>query len=355
MPIETILQAKRLIERRRVDNPATAGNLEYHISNEDACQLASDIYKISRSMQGAEGGWKDFSQFGRIIWQRILKREAEGPEFEKFNKGLIGQFLRVDYKDIVYPGTSANISGFIKNNRNRVRHLAIWTMGDVSYTGYQMSKAESTGLLPDIYQQLSTIGEKERSEFFDKKTIIMVDDDKFARLESLLAKLLQEKNQDGAPRPVKLVIVEDTRENFKKAELARDRVCEKCGVNQHAIEVVPVWAAYSRKAKKEEEKAKSAGAGETEKFSRLKRELNSIESLSELSGEKFNGVMEGATVLLDMDGVLLDERKTREAIGKIMFNAAVSELVSSKNMGAADAEEELKNLVKNIINGIKEK
>lgn len=108
--------------------------------------------------------------------------------------------------------------------------------------------------------------------------------------------------------PIKIVILEDTRTNIDKA---RAEIRQAVGPDEaQRIQVKPIWAGYSRYAKRGE--ARAQRDNKMAAFEQTKRSANAIDSFNDLMDvERFGPLLKDAHVIVDFDGVLSQDETRR--------------------------------------------
>jgi hypothetical protein len=286
-------------------------------------------YMMDLYMKIESEGAVDYGKFAKEMWEYLTGEPAgyENSYFREFEHGMIRDLHGIDISKLMYPHVKESLPELISRWSESVHKVMLWSIGDVSGTGYQVQKIRSSGIVPQFMRNLSAeLGSEKARAFLEKKTEYMVDDDKFDRLGEYLARELPQGE-------VKIVIIEDSPENFEKA---RNAVRARFGAAADRIQIIPIWAVYSFRGKKEEAKAKTPEAQAA--FWEKKHALHAINSFEELLDDKHKGLMKDAYLLVDFDGVIGNNAEMRKKETEAVYNNFIHAYANFKNVSISAAE-----------------
>jgi len=259
---------------------------------------------------------QNYHEYAGTVWRRLLGEEPEmHPEaFQEFENTMILGLHEMETRQFVFPEVQHALPELIEQYKDRVQKIVLWSTGDVSSTGYQIAKIDRSRIIWDFYNGLrDAFSKKEAQQFMREKTAYLVDDDKFSRFVAYIKTYLT-KQTSGK---IKIAIVED---NLKNIQRVQEAVQNELGDRDATrIEIVPVWAAYSRYGRIGAEKA--AELGKTKKFFEKKKTFNAIDAFRELADKKFQAKLDDAHVFVDFDGVILDPDAQGKAQAEVVFGA----------------------------------
>lgn len=282
------------------------------------------IFKLQRDVEN--DGPMDYHKYAKEMWRQLsgeeIDKDSEG--LQQFEKSMILGLHNIDMSVLVEKSLVENLPQIVSKYQN-VKGLGIWTNGDTTATGYQLSKVRSSGIIRDFSRALHTAfpssPQSEKSQELRKKrseiasrTDYIVSDNKFERLVEFAGQILEKKPREK----LKIVIIEDSRNNFDRAQK-----CLNGAFGEGKVDIVPVWFMGSREGKN----AKTIAAENSktqEAFDQEKQKLNAIDSFSELLEDRFTELFQDAHVLVDFDGVIGDNIKMRVLQAKIIWGALVN-------------------------------
>lgn len=281
----------------------------------DGTHIASpELTSYFFSLQGAveKQGPMNYQLYATQLWERLIGSEGEHSEgFRHFEGTLISSLHDIDMSKMVYSAVTDSIAGLVKAYGDTVRAVGIWSTGDVTATGYQLSKVERSGVREAFFG--SFVIRSVRWDYVRNKTFYMVHDDKFSGLTTYVA----EKIEAEPDAPLKVVIIEDSVKNFAKARVALDKRFGSGRVN-----VVPVWFTGSREGQAAIAKAKAGGVEAQTTLEKQKSELHGIDSFNELLDiERFGDLLADGHIMLDFDGVVGDNIAMRVEQARVTYNA----------------------------------
>ncbi len=289
----------------------------------------------------AMGGGMDYHAYARRMWTDLVGPIDENSEtsFKQFEDALISGLHDIDMRPNVYEHVTENMVALIRQYQDRIKNTAIWSTGDVESTAYQVGKIESSEIVKSYHRALKDATSKEETkDIIKEKTSYLVADEKFQALAQYVEGVFTKNSEEK----VKIVIVEDSRGNFKKVE---DTLAKVFGERASQIEVVPIWVTYSREGKQAEEKA-AASDEARDALAQEKVKLNAVDSFAELLDEsRFGDKFEGAHVFVDFDGVVGNNIKMRDEQARVTYNA----LMSAATKLTGKKEEELLGTIKSKI------
>jgi hypothetical protein len=174
------------------------------------------------------------------LWNRLVGPSEDNPEaFKHFQGTLISSLHNIDMSEMIQPEIKTSMPDLVDQYSEIIKGVSIWSTGDVTATGYQLAKIESSGLRKAFFGALAT--RAAGTEYAKHNTSYLVHDDKF----NGLVNYIEGKMETDSDRPMKIVVIEDSVKNFQKAQDALD---EKFG--EGVAEVTPIWFTASREGKK---------------------------------------------------------------------------------------------------------
>lgn len=261
--------------------------------------------------EGAEKGM-DYHEYARLFWTEKAPEEVRDNEkaFAVFEKLLIHDLQHIPMSELVYPEVENSMVELIKQYGDAIKSVGIWSTGDVDATGYQVSKIMRSNVIGGFNRGLrgAVAAMPERRQFLTDKTHYIVDNDKFERLTQFVTSRI---DKVPAGQKMKIVIIEDSKGNFEKAEKALN-----AAGFEGRFEIVPIWAVYSREGQ---------SAAKKEGFAEDKARLNGIDSFADLtSQDHFKGLLQDGYLFVDFDGVIGDNIRMREEQAKVTYKAFLS-------------------------------
>lgn len=255
------------------------------------------FFRIQEEIEAdLQRGGMNYFRFSRQLWEAFLGGEpdVESPEYKEFEAIVVVGLQRFTTKGLIYPEIEADLSSVLEQVYPQVERLALWSRGDTTHTGYQLSKLTLSGLQNKWLRALiSKFGRTEAKKLIQEKTSILIGEEKNLALE----KMIQE------PGVVKLLVVEDSLNNLATTrELAR----------KHGLPHTGLWAAYSREGKK------ILG---TQKYQEAEAQWTVLHSPAELVSCALDSDLQNATVVIDFDGVLGNNVWMREQQSRVFWTA----------------------------------
>ena len=276
--------------------------------------LSNYFFKLQSDVESDGGGGMDYHEYARRMWTKFFgePQDIEADEaFSLFENRMITNLHSIEMNRIVYPHVVENLEMLTSMRGPGIRELVLWSTGDVAASGYQAAKIDRSGIVPR-YMRAVVASNPEGAREVMEKTRYMVDDNKFERIADHVEKLRQSGEEN-----IKLVVIEDSVKNFGKV---REIVDARLGVDGASVEIVPIWATYSREGQQARKKAESSVEALGEYEGMVDR-LNGINSFSELLGDRFNDIFKDAHVFCDFDGVIGDNIEMRKQQARAIFGA----------------------------------
>lgn len=300
-------------------------------------------FKMEKHGEIKKGGGIDYHTYARKMWEDLIGPiTSENEEFfKRFTNQLIVNLHEIDMEPLVYEHISSNLTEIIGKYKN-LNHVALWSTGDVEGTGYQVAKVVNSKIVGAFHKALKTnLSSSTSGEFLKDKTSFLVTENKVQALVEYALSFL-EKNPD---KKIKIVIIEDLRKNFDKV---KDALQTALGEKFSKIEIIPIWATYSREGKKAEEAA-LISPQDVNKLSEQKNELNSISTFEDLlDTSRFGKIFDDAHVFVDFDGVIGDNTKMREEQAKAIWSALHGPALESTGFSPQSLLDRIKtNITKN--------
>lgn len=302
------------------------------IPNVEAGDIAVDpklfdyIFKLQGKIE--KGGAMDYHLYAREMWKDLVGSvpEEASDGFAYFEHAMIERLNGIDMQKHVYPEVRENLPTLLEQYGDSVKNVAIWSTGDVEATGYQVTKIARSRVIPEFYKALLEKKEtrEEAKEMMREKTSYIVDDNKLERFGSYMLELVRKYPGEK----IKAVIVEDSVKNFERA---REAVRTYCGEDASNVEVLPIWALYSREG--QSARAKAEREGRQDEFNREKESLNGIESFKDLLDKpRFEKIFDGAYVFVDFDGVIGNNVTMREDQARAIAGSLVEGVSKERNI-----------------------
>ncbi len=304
-----------------------------------------------------EGGRFNYNTYAETLWKEVLDGGQSPERLQTFNNLLVRELHKIDMTEHVYEHVQQSLIDLVEQYSDKVKNIALWSTGDTSTTGYQAGKIHSAEIIKNYLAAVRELkkpkiqkgqdNKKEKTadqKYLDEKTAYMVDDNKFSRLVSFM----EGKIPSEGDEKVKIVIIEDSRGNFAKAEKA---LTAQLGEKMKNVEIIPIWAAYSREGIQAQEKAQK-DANPDEAIERLhdeKEKLNTIHSFKELKGEKFQEILSDAYVFVDFDGVIGNNVTMRQSQARAIYDSLMTTVVDENH-----TEEKIKQEMIERIRSMKE-
>lgn len=286
-----------------------AASIDFDVNPDDSTLVSPDVYKLFFDLQieCEKTGQMNYHEYARRLWNKYFGKDhlAEGPVFTEFEANLIRGLHEIKMTDTVFDeiNDSSKLKKLTDALYENSARVILWSTGDVSATGYQDAKISSSRAVHNFMRSLSSNddGKIRLLKNIKEKTEYLVRDNKMLALEEYL--------KTKQP-PFKIAVIEDTRGNIDRVtDLAK-----KLFNNAQNVEVIPVWATYSRAGKTEKNKNPI-------QYNADKAKYNGLNSLAELSSSDWQKKLQGAEILVDFDGVISDNGKMRNAQAQIKLQS----------------------------------
>ncbi len=295
-------------------------------------------FKIEKS------GNMDYHVYARTIWEQLIGEITPDNQksFESFENSMIIGLHNIDMTPHVYDHVTESLAGLIAKYQKSVKNVALWSTGDVEATGYQIEKINRSKIIMSYYKALkSELPKEEAGKIMREKTSYMVADNKFKGLAEYSLNAI-EKNPN---EKIKIVILEDSRGNFDKAPRV---LAEALGDKASQVEIIPIWATYSREGQQAESKAVSSYDATTNLI-KQKENLNAINTFRNLLDEnRFGPIFEGAHVFVDFDGVVGNNISMRDEQAKVIYNALMTATISNTGLTEKEISEDIKSKINSL-------
>lgn len=302
---------------------ASASSLEENgepFAVDQSLQVPRNVFKEFFKLQSQveKEGNMDYHAYANLLWNNMLgNAEAESDQQARsiFENAMITGLHSIDMKTIVYPHVTDNLEALIGVRGDEAKEVILWSTGDVAATGYQTAKIERSGI---IKRYMKTLRDSAPESFRKQmgKTGYMVDDDKFERLIDHIGQISHDEER------IKLVIIEDSINNFSKVENALKAQYGEDFMGR--VSLTKVWVAYSREGQDARKKAGESPEGAAEYDSKTKG-LQVIDSFAELlDQERFGEAFKDAHVFIDFDGVIGDNIAMREEQARVIYQALIA-------------------------------
>ncbi len=280
----------------------------------------------------------NYNVYAERMWEELVG-DINGDNqnlFEQFKNSLILSLHNIDMSILVYPHVAESMVALVKKYQNKIKHIALWSTGDVEATGYQVGKINSSKIISAYHKALKKVlpekGEAQR--IMQEETSYMVADRKF---ESFIEYIQQALEKNGG-NELKVVMIEDSRKNFDKAVSV---MTEVLGEKIKQVKFIPIWAMYSREGQQAEK------SGESGLESRV-ADLNAIRSFDDLLDDRFSNILEGAHLFVDFDGVIGDNVVMRDEQAKATYRALLGPALSSTGLDEKELVARIKSRITNL-------
>jgi hypothetical protein len=298
-------------------------------------------YKIEKGAASTGKGGMDYHIYARRMWEELIGDvNPENQEFfNQFENSMILGLHKIDMEPLVYEHVVQSLAELVKKYQKNLKHLALWSTGDVEGTGYQVGKVDSSKIVQAFKKALKTeLPKGQAGEVMKEKTSFLVLDNKLQALVQYATKAL-ETNHD---EKLKIVIIEDSRKNFEKVQNA---LVGELGDKYKQVELIPIWATYSREGQQAEKKA-SSSPDEKSSLKIQKEYLNAINSFDELlDTDRFESIFKDAHVFVDFDGVIGNNIQMREEQAKAIYGALMQAAISSTGLTEQELVEKMKSKI----------
>lgn len=288
-------------------------------STDQDLQVPQNVFKEFFKLQSLveKEGNMDYHIYANLLWDKMFgNEETENDQQARsiFENTMITGLHSIDMKKIVYPHVTDNLEALIGVRGDAVKEVILWSTGDVVATGYQTAKIERSGIIKKYMRVLRNSSQDAFRQQM-RKTGYMVDDNKFERLVDHVGQIGRDEEK------IKLVIIEDSINNFSKVENA---LKEKYGEDfMSRVSLAKVWAAYSREGQDARKKASESPEGAVEYAGKTKG-LQVIDSFAQLlDQERFGETFADAHVFVDFDGVIGDNIGMRVEQARVIYSALV--------------------------------
>ncbi|NDC22408.1 hypothetical protein EBZ57_03530 [bacterium] len=284
-------------------------------------------------------GHMDYTAYTTDLWQRLVDPQDKNSEaFKHFQGTLISSLHNIDMSEMIQPEIQSSMPDLVGQYSEIIRGVSVWSTGDVTATGYQLAKIESSGLRKAFFGAFTT--RAAGAEYARKNTSYLVHDDKF----NGLVDYVDSKMESDSDRPIKIVVIEDSVKNFKKAQ---DALNEKFG--EGTVEVTPIWFTSSREGKKAIAEAEEGGEEAKKALQEKLIELNAISSFEDLlDAEKFGQLLADSYIMLDFDGVVGDNIAMRVEQSRVTFNALLEGARMHTHMTDEEITQHFKQMLQQI-------
>ncbi|MFA6000225.1 MAG: hypothetical protein WC783_04620 [Candidatus Paceibacterota bacterium] len=283
------------------------------------------------------GSGMDYHLYARNLWEDLIGEiDQENEElFQQFKNTMIVGLHEIDMRPMVYGHVQENLAQLVRQYIGLIRHIALWSTGDVEATGYQVGKISSSQIIKDFHKALKAeLPNGQAGDFMREKTSYFVADNKFASLSNyVVGEIDKNPNKD-----LKIVIIEDSKKNFDKV---KETLARNLGEYASRVQVIPIWVTYSREGTQDEEKAVTPE--EKDKLAETKSTLNAIHSFAELLDEpRFGSVLQDAHVFVDFDGVIGNNIAMREEQARVIYGALMNAGIKATGLSEKELVEKIK-------------
>lgn len=298
-------------------------------------------YKIEKGAEATGKGGMDYHVYARRMWEELIGDiNSENQEFfQQFENTMIANLHGIDMQPLVYEHVVQSLAELVKKYQKNIKHISLWSTGDVEGTGYQVGKVETSKIVQAFHKALKIELPREQvGKIMKEQTSFFVLDNKLQALVQYATKALETNNDEK----LKIVVIEDSRKNFEKV---RNALANELGEKYKQVELVPIWATYSREGQQAEKKA-SSSPDEKSSLEKQKGELNAINSFEELlDTNRFESILKDAHVFVDFDGVIGDNIQMREEQAKTIYNALMQPAILSTGLTEQELVEKIKNKI----------
>lgn len=273
-------------------------------------------------------GHMDYMAYTTDLWNRLVGPSDKSPDaFRHFQGTLISSLHNIDMSEMIQPDIKSSMPDLVGQYADVIKGVSVWSTGDVTATGYQLAKIESSGLRKAFFGAFTT--RAAGAEYARNNTSYLVHDNKF----NGLVEYIGSKMENDSDRPMKVVVIEDSVKNFEKAQYALN---EQFG--EGTVEVTPIWFTASREGQKAIAEAEEGGEEDQKALQAKFEELNAISSFEDLlDAEKFGQLLADSYIMLDFDGVVGDNIAMRVEQSRVTYNS----LLEGARMATNLSDEEL--------------
>src|SRR3989344_2201875 len=107
----------------------------------------------------------DYHKYAQAMWREFFNENPdESPNFKDFESTLIGGLHEINTREHVYPQITRGLGRLIEQHGDSVKKVILWSTGDVSSTGFQISKIKRSGVIMDFYKTLKEKFSKEKAK-----------------------------------------------------------------------------------------------------------------------------------------------------------------------------------------------
>lgn len=326
--------------RQKAESGATVERQQFGSIDPALFKYFFDLQVNLEKERESGGENMNYHTYARRMWEKLIGDINPQNEefFHQFENTMILGLHKIDMKPMVYEHVTEQLAALVKQYKESIKHLALWSTGDVEATGYQVGKVSSSGIIKGFSKALKNeLPEGTVGEFMKEKTSYLVADNKFKAFTEYVTEALNKHHDEE----IKIVIIEDSRKNFDKA---REALVKDLGEKASKVQIIPIWVTYSREGQQAEKKALSPD--EKLKLEKQKVNLNAINSFKDLLNTKhFESIFKDAHVFVDFDGVIGDNISMREEQARATYDALMGAVISNTGM----TEQEIINKMKSKI------
>ena len=340
MRFKSPLEAGRHAKGKREEITPNSPDMDGRVRHIETIERDSPTYKYIFTLQEeiGESGATDYHEYARRFWRNIAGENAkpDSEPFRMFEHNLIAGLHDIPMRELVYKHVLQAMPTLIEKYHDSIKHLSLWSKGDVSATGYQTAKIESSRIAHEFMREVARqIPQETRRSFLEQKTSYDIADDKFQDLVGHIGEALGASNGK-----IKVVIIEDSYKNFAAAKQAiRDSLGDKAA---ERVDVEPIWVVYSREGINMREKEGVSMKDFKEKYAKVRP----IESFEELIDEaRFEELFKDAHVFVDFDGVIGDNLRMRDAQANVTLTAAIDGLSREWNLGRGETRQRIEKIL----------
>ena len=346
MRFKSPLEASKYAESKREEIAPASSSAEKYARGTETVERNSPIYKRIFELQGEieRHGPMDYRKYAKLFWREATGSDADegNKNFQVFERNFIANMHDIPMRDLVYTHVLELMPRLIEKYADSIKHLSLWSKGDVAATGYQVAKIESSRIAHDFMREIARQVSKEtRRSFLEQKTSYDVADDKFENLIWHVGQTL-----DSSDDQVKVVIIEDSYKSFDAARQVIENALGKEAARR--VDVEPIWAVYSR----EGTRAREEGRLSMDDFRKKHANVRPIESFEELMDDKrFGELFRDAHVFVDFDGVIGDNLRMRDVQASVTLTAGIDGLLGEWGVSREEARQRLERRIASKENG----
>lgn len=344
--IRNIIEAKSHLSSKKITPDATVeSSRESQLVDLTLSKYFFDLQGKIEKEGTASGTGMNYHTYAREMWEGLVGEITQNtqPHFAQFENALISGLHGIDMQEHSYDHVKESLARLVEQYQDSVKHVSLWSTGDVETTAYQIGKILKSKIVHQYHQALKAKLSKEKvKSILKEETSFFVADNKFLDLVEYVKKQLETDPSET----VKLVIIEDSRNNFKKAKESLEK---SLGEKFSQVEIIPIWASYSREGTQAKDKANSS-PDVAETLANNTRDFNAIDDFTQLlDTDRFSHIFKDAHVFVDFDGVIGNNITMRNTQASVTYKALIKSAMISTSMNEVDLVEVMKKKLSSLV------